>query len=116
MQRSTLGSRRQGRHSSGKTNGLLDDDMVVDQDHISDYEENGAQDDGDQDMSDDDDDEDPFAQQRMPEQHPAIRTTVQLMGMPGLYVSKDSNISADKCSRVDGWGPSLSRLEPSLPT
>jgi len=48
---------------------------------ISDFEENDAQDEEDDDMDEDEDEEDAFLQQRMPEQHPAIRTTIQLMGM-----------------------------------
>jgi len=47
---------------------------------ISDFEENDARDYEDDD-EDDEDEEDGFLQQRMPEQHPAIRTTIQLMGM-----------------------------------
>lgn len=61
-----------------RANGVHEDEMLVDS---SDYEENTPQDDEDDEMEEDDED-DMFLQQRMPEQHPAIRTTVQLMGKP----------------------------------
>ena len=68
----TLGSKQRGRQSIAKQkedaeaayNSLEDDEI-----------DNFDDDDGD------DENEDGFHDQRMPEQHPAVRTTVQLMGI-----------------------------------
>ena len=80
--KSSVGQRYQGRQPSRRTNDILNGDMGIEQDQVSDYEENDQ--DGEEDDIEDDeveeDEEDEFFQQRMPEQHPAIRTTVQLMG------------------------------------
>jgi len=78
--RPSLGQR--GRGSGGRTNGTRFSEEGIDSvpGPISDFEENDARDYEDDD-EDDEDEEDGFLQQRMPEQHPAIRTTIQLMGM-----------------------------------
>ena len=80
--RTSLGQRRQGKQSARKSNGEVtsDEDMDFVQGPTYDNEEDDAQDDGDDDIDEDEDEEDEFFQQRMPEQHPAIRTTIQLMG------------------------------------
>lgn len=79
--RTSFGQR--GRRSNGRPNGsrISQEGMDSASQPISDSEENDAQNDEDDDMDEDEDEEDPFLQQRMPEQHPAIRTTIQLMGI-----------------------------------
>ena len=79
----SVGQRYQGRQSSRRTNDILSGEISIEQGQVSDYEGNDVQDGEDDDIEDDEgeeDEEDEFFQQRMPEQHPAIRTTVQLMG------------------------------------
>ena len=81
MMRTSFGQRGRGTGGRANVNRNSEEGMDSVPQPISDFEENDAQDDEDDDMDEDEDEEDAFLQQRMPEQHPAIRTTIQLMGM-----------------------------------
>lgn len=74
--------------------------------------------DNEDDDDDDDDDKNDFLTQRMPDQHPAVRTTLQLMGtLPSFLYMTNSIVSfANLSNRAHGWGSPILRSQPSLST
>lgn len=105
--RSSFGQSQPSRRSARQANGLVDDDV--------DYVQGPRYDDGDENDDDDEEmaedygsDEDDFCKQRMPEQHPAIRTTVQLYGIsPSNFYDETPSATDSLAELMDGDRPFL---------